>query len=199
MYQLTTQVNESKKINNIDIEASLPYVLEVEYGWAGPVTEDDDEMLDEKIYTKKNYRGYIKSISSQFTPKGSEYTLEIMPIEYENNLSHNAYYDFFYFRHDNIIASSCAFISGLFILYFVLKYRSNTIMNIDSLFSNIDYGLEFVNYDNVWEIVYNTDRRKKKESDMVLAKINLVGDHCVKRAALSLKALVYEKFNGLIN
>jgi hypothetical protein len=33
----------------------------------------------------------------------------------------------------------------------------------------------------------------------VLAKINLVGDHCVKRAALSLKALVYEKFNGLIN
>jgi len=33
----------------------------------------------------------------------------------------------------------------------------------------------------------------------VLAKINLVRDHCVKRTALSLKPLVYELLNGLIN
>lgn len=33
----------------------------------------------------------------------------------------------------------------------------------------------------------------------VLAKIYLVGDHCVKRTALSLKPLVYELLNGLIN
>jgi soluble cytochrome b562 len=176
MYQITTQVNESKKINDISVEASLPYVLEVEYGWAGPQTEDDDEMLDEKIFTKKNYRGYIKSISSQFTPKGSEYTLEIMPIEYENNLSHNAYYDFFYHRSDTPI-SSCSFISGLFILYFVLKYSSEDMReNIGNLFRKIDYGLDFLNYGNTWEIVYNESPRfgvKKKENDKILAKIDL--------------------------
>jgi len=169
MYQITTQVNESKKLNNVNIETALPYTLEIEYGWAGPITEDQEEMLDENIYTKKNYRGYITTISSQFTPKGSEYTLEIMPISYENNLSHANYYDFLY---SNNKQTKIAFALGLFILYFILRYNKAPVnYNLKDIFSDIDNGVTVVYTDkNNCSI-----RFKASRFDNLLAELTTVG------------------------
>ena len=122
MYHITTQISESKKINNINVEDSMSYVFEIEYGWAGPETEDEEELLKEKVYVKKTYRGYIKSISSQFSTIGTKYTLEIMPLDYENNFFHSNYYKIFY---SNNINKSTSFSISLFILYLVLKYWSD--------------------------------------------------------------------------
>lgn len=65
-------------------DAASPYYFVIEYGWAGPASEDEDELLEEGVFTKTATRGYIKSISSQFSPKGNEYTLTIEPNDKEN-------------------------------------------------------------------------------------------------------------------
>ena len=125
MYHITTQISESKKIKNIDAEDSLPYVFEVEYGWSGPETEIEEELLKEKVYVKKKYRGYIKSISSQFSNKGTQYTLEIMPTNYENNFFDGNYYNILYSNYDYREESSFAI--SLFVFYLILKYWNDEV------------------------------------------------------------------------
>lgn len=83
MYSVSQNKANSGK-NDSDGDPTQPYYFVIEYGWAGPSTEDEDELLEAGIFPKTATRGYIKSISSQFTPKGNEYTLTIEANDKEN-------------------------------------------------------------------------------------------------------------------
>lgn len=136
MYQITTQISESKKINNISFDASLPYVFQVEYGWSGPESEDQEELLDNRVFTKKNFRGYIRSISSQFKQTGVEYTLEILPVDYENNFFDSGYYNIFY-GDASSNNNNVNFNVAIFMLYFILKYYEKP--DLTTIFSQGNY------------------------------------------------------------
>lgn len=179
MYQITTQISESKKINNINVEESMPYVFEIEYGWAGPETEDEEELLKEKVYVKKKYRGYIKSISSQFSNIGTRYTLEIMPLNYENNFFDANYYKIFY--SNDIAKQSSSFSISLFVLYLILKHWSDinlkTIVSTNGEYAAGDIQLEKIFYMiknhevNIFE--YVTGNTKSYEIASVFTKNNV--------------------------
>lgn len=113
----------SQKKANAKVEKNVrptgEYRFYVEYGWAGPDTDSDDELMEEQVYTKTIHRGYIKSISSQFSFKGTEYTLNIIP----NDLSsyNDGFNDTNSLYYDNFDGSSFTPTVGLLVLYLLLQ------------------------------------------------------------------------------
>lgn len=71
--------SNSEYVKNQEQNTESAEYFQIEYGWSGPITEDDEEMIENGIYTKKTFNGHIKSITSQFTQKGTEYSIDIMP------------------------------------------------------------------------------------------------------------------------
>lgn len=128
MYQVSTgdQNIPQASNNNVIVNPDQPYVFEIEYGWSGPESENEEELLENKVFTKKNFRGYIRSINSQFNLNGTEYTLDITPNDNEAINTHMNYYDFFYKSRTEVTENSSFFIN-LIILYFILKYGRKNI------------------------------------------------------------------------
>ena len=115
MYAMSQKKTNALVEKNM-VKALGEYRFFIEYGWAGPDTDNSDELLEEQVYVKTIHRGYIKSISSQYTFKGTEYSLSIIP----NDLSHfnSGFNDtnMLYFKKENGVSIPI----GLLILSFVI-------------------------------------------------------------------------------
>jgi hypothetical protein len=113
----------SQKKANAMVEKNVrptgEYRFFVEYGWSGPDTDSEEEFLEEQVYVKTTQRGYIKSISSQYSFKGTEYTLNIIP----NDLSslNEGFNDTSSLYHNNASDSNFTPVVGLIVLFLLLK------------------------------------------------------------------------------
>jgi hypothetical protein len=93
------------------------YRFFIEYGWSGPNTDNEDELMEEGVFTKSVHRGYIKSVSSQYTFKGTEYNLVIMPNDFNNyNTGFNDTSQLYFQDEDRMNP-----VIGLLTLYLLLK------------------------------------------------------------------------------
>ena len=130
MYAVSQKRTNLRKIDSGDALSKFgeklpkperPYLFVVEYGWAGPQTEDEDELLEEDVFIKASTRGYIKSISSQYSFKGNEYTLTILPNDQEsiNKFMNNS--DLMYFNAQNDELSIVTGVMTLFFIIYTLK------------------------------------------------------------------------------
>jgi hypothetical protein len=130
------QISEKNAIVPTDgVDADQPYTFQIEYGWAGPITEDEEEMLEQRVYTKKNYIGFITSITSQFTMKGVEYKLTIAANNNQLVNSNHNYYDFLYNKDGFFISS--------IILFYILKYSTKDFANSHNNVFDLSSGKVF--------------------------------------------------------
>lgn len=113
----------SQKKNNALVEKNInsmgEYRFFVEYGWSGPSSSYADELMEEQVYVKSINRGYIKSISSQYSFKGNEYTLTIIPNDlnsYNTGLNDTSTFYFKPIGEEKVVIPM-----GLLGLYFLLK------------------------------------------------------------------------------
>jgi len=113
-----------------------PYLFVIEYGWAGPETEDEDELLEEDVFVKTSTRGYIKSISSQYSFKGNEYTLTILPNDQEsiNKFMNNS--DLMYFNAQHNELSIVTGVMTLFFIIYTLKEGTTKSGSLEVLLKN---------------------------------------------------------------
>ena len=126
IYQISQTHNQAAIIGDKDIDNDS-YDFEIEYGWTGPETEDEYELIREKVFSKKKFRGYITELTSQFTLSGTQYNLTITPNDSEKPESHMNYYDFFYSQNNQNNAMTGGFLLTLIFLYFILKYSDQNI------------------------------------------------------------------------
>jgi hypothetical protein len=115
--------SNSDYVKNLNQNSESAEYFQIEYGWAGPQTEDDDEMMQNGLYMKKNFNGYIKSITSQFTQKGAEYAIEIKPNNFKKiyNNPMNSYEILYSEENDRD-----SFIMAIIKLFLLLKYVKET-------------------------------------------------------------------------
>ena len=128
MYAVSQRKNNAMVEKNIDSMGE--YRFFIEYGWSGPNSDDVDELMEDQVYVKTIHRGYIKSISSQYSFKGNEYTLTIIPNDlnsYNSGLNDTSS---LYFRPmgDEKVTIPL----GLLALFFLFKNPAN------DLFENIN-------------------------------------------------------------
>lgn len=115
MYSVSQNKANVKK-SNVDGDASMPYNFLIEYGWSGPETDDEDELLEEGVFTKTVHTGYITSISSQFTPKGNEYSLTIKPNDHESVAKYLNNFDIMYLSSETELST----VTGVIALFLIL-------------------------------------------------------------------------------
>lgn len=145
MYQISHK-NNKVYMNNSSVDVSGSYVFQIEYGWSSLETEDEEELLKENVFTKKKFRGFIKSINSRFTMIGTEYRLNITTNDQENADSHMNYYEFFYYpvKTDDKRISGGFFLTLIF-LYFILKY---SVTDIEERF--MDFNIPNIMPKEIW-------------------------------------------------
>ena len=140
--------SNSKYVKEKNQKETAEY-FEIEYGWAGPETEDMSELLNEKIFIKKTFRGYIKSISSQFTPNGTQYTIQISPNSFLPNISINSFNIFYkvqnieYNANGGYIGYKEASLSFILIFYYLILKNFNKEIIGDPNFGSISQSLYY--------------------------------------------------------
>ena len=130
MYVISQKRGNFRKIesNGAEANSERPYFFIVEYGWSGPESEDEDELLEEDIFVKCSNRGFIKSISSQFSLKANEYTLTIVPNDQENVNKYMNNHDMTYFPVGD--GEELSIVTGLMALFLVLYKPSKELFTL---------------------------------------------------------------------
>ena len=136
LYAISQKRTNVRKTIDTNASPEKPYFFIVEYGWSGPDSEDEDELLEEGVFTKCTNRGFIKSVSSQFSFKGNEYTLTITPNDQENINKYLNNHDMFYFPAADKEVSTVTGLMALFLILF--DPNVDAITDLQDLFQIIE-------------------------------------------------------------
>lgn len=158
--------SNSKYIKEKNQNETAEY-FEIEYGWSGPETENIVELLNERIFIKKTFRGYIKAIASQFTQNGTQYDIKISPTNFLPNISINSFNLFYkiqtmeYTSTNTWIGYKETSFSFILIFYYIILKNFNKELindsNFKSIFQTVYYNKNAIFLEKIFFILLSKD------------------------------------------
>ena len=163
--------------------------FEIEYGWAGPVTENIVELLKENIFTKKIFRGYIKSISSEFSSNGTTYEIKISPNPFKKNASINTYDVFF----ENSTKASISLI--LIFSYLILKnFTDDVLEDFNRISDKNFYTADSIFLEKIFYILLEKDFYIRPNKQTIKKKTTIISYSFGVVSGIDEKKDIYQEF-----